>query len=60
MMLLATVASTMLTTAGLAISYSPDLPTGAITILLAAGLYIGTIACRSLLPGFKRQPRAGR
>jgi zinc transport system permease protein len=60
MMLLATVASTMLTTAGLAISYSPDLPTGAITILLAAGLYIGTIACRSLLSGFKRQPRAER
>ena len=37
MMLLATVLSMLLTTAGLAISYSPDLPTGALTILLASG-----------------------
>jgi zinc transport system permease protein len=56
MMVLATLTSAVLTTAGLAISYSPDLPTGAMTILLAAGLYVGTIAGGRLLPALRRQP----
>ncbi len=40
MMLLGTALSMILTTGGLALSYGPDLPTGATTILLAGGAYI--------------------
>jgi zinc transport system permease protein len=40
MMILAALLSAVFTTAGLAISYGPDLPPGATTILLAGGVYI--------------------
>ena len=40
MMILAAVLSSILTTAGLAVSYGSELPVGATTILLAAGVYV--------------------
>ena len=40
MMVVAAVLSMLLTTAGLAISYSPNLPAGATTIVLAGGVYL--------------------
>lgn len=40
MMVLSAVISALLTTAGLAISYQPDLPVGATTILLAGAAYL--------------------
>ncbi len=43
MMVLATIISAVVTTAGLAISYTPELPTGATTIVLTGGLYLLTI-----------------
>jgi zinc transport system permease protein len=55
MMLLATVLSMVLTTAGLAVSYSPDLPTGAITIMLAAGVYVCTLALGSVRTALRRR-----
>ena len=46
MMLLATVISAVLTTGGLAISYGPDLPAGAVTILLTGAAYFLTALIR--------------
>jgi zinc transport system permease protein len=40
MMLLSALLSAIFTTMGLALSYGPDLPAGATTILLAAGVYV--------------------
>ncbi|MFO0840340.1 MAG: metal ABC transporter permease [Phycisphaerae bacterium] len=40
MMILATIASALLTTSGLALSYGPDLPAGATTIVLSAAAYL--------------------
>ena len=40
MMLIAALLSTVFTTGGLAISYGPDLPAGATTILLAGAVYM--------------------
>ena len=40
MMILAAVLSALFTTGGLAVSYSPDLPPGATTILLAGAVYV--------------------
>ncbi|HKK72060.1 MAG TPA: metal ABC transporter permease [Candidatus Krumholzibacteria bacterium] len=40
MMAVAAVLSAVITTTGLAVSYAPDLPVGATTILLAGGLYL--------------------
>jgi len=60
MMLLATLLSMVLTTAGLALSYSPDLPTGALTILLAAGVYACTLASGGLLSGLRRRINASQ
>ena len=40
MMLAAVILSMVITTGGLAISYSPDLPAGATTIVLAGGIYV--------------------
>ena len=48
MMLVATLLSVVLTTAGLAISYSPDLPAGATTILLAGAVYLLALAVNAL------------
>ena len=40
MMLLSALLSAIFTTMGLAFSYGPDLPAGATTILIAAGVYV--------------------
>jgi zinc transport system permease protein len=40
MMLLSALLSAIFTTMGLALSYGPDLPAGATTILLAASVYV--------------------
>lgn len=43
LMLASAVLSMLLTTAGLALSYGPDLPAGATTILLAGAVYVATL-----------------
>lgn len=53
MMLLAILLSTAFTTAGLALSYKPDLPAGATIIVVAGAAYLAVAACRPLFP--KRQ-----
>lgn len=57
-MLLATVISAGLTTAGLAISYGPELPPGATTIALAGGLYLAVIGGKRLVAGRRRLVRS--
>ena len=49
MMLAAVLLSMVTTTGGLAISYGPELPPGATTILLAGGLYLLALAVRTAL-----------
>ncbi|NQU76239.1 MAG: metal ABC transporter permease, partial [Planctomycetes bacterium] len=49
MMLLAVVLSMALTTAGLAISYSPNLPSGATIIALSAGVYLLVLPVKTVL-----------
>ncbi len=46
---LATLLSMAFTTAGLAVSYGPDLPAGATTIVLAAAVYLITLTVRRVL-----------
>jgi zinc transport system permease protein len=58
MMILSTVLCVFLTTAGLAISYGPDLPTGATTIVLAAAVYLIAIIASHFLS--RRGPRRPR
>jgi zinc transport system permease protein len=53
-MLLAALLSGALTTVGLAVSYRADLPSGAVTILLAGALYVVTV----LVPRRGRRPAA--
>ncbi len=43
-------AGTLFTTAGLVLSYEPDLPSGALTIVLAGGCYFLTLLVTTLLP----------
>jgi len=40
MMVLSTVLTVLFTTAGLAVSYGPDLPAGATTIIIAGAVYL--------------------
>jgi zinc transport system permease protein len=47
MMLLAILLSAAVTTAGLALSYGPDLPAGATIVLTAGALYLAAIALHS-------------
>ena len=54
MMLASALLSMLTTTGGLAISYGPELPPGATTILLAGGLYLLALAVRTAL----RRPQA--
>ena len=49
MMALASLLAVSFTTAGLALSYSPDLPAGATTILVAGAAYLGVLGARLLL-----------
>jgi zinc transport system permease protein len=53
-MVLAVLLSMSLTTAGLAISYGPNLPSGAIIIVLAAGLYLAVLLIKALLARRRR------
>ncbi|MBS3821236.1 MAG: iron chelate uptake ABC transporter family permease subunit [Planctomycetes bacterium] len=55
MMLLATLLSMLLTSAGLAVSYAPDLPTGAVTIVLAAAAYGLAISAKGITRRMRRQ-----
>lgn len=48
-MVLAMALSMVLTTLGLAVSYAPNLPSGAIIIVLSAGLYLAVLVGKSLL-----------
>jgi zinc transport system permease protein len=58
MMLLAAFLSALLTTAGLGVSYGSDLPAGATTILLAAGVYMAS-QLWAVWRGGRRRPRPG-
>jgi zinc transport system permease protein len=49
MMVISVIVSAALTTGGLALSYGPDLPTGATTILLAGAAYLIVAAAAALL-----------
>lgn len=51
-MLLSCLLSAALTSGGLIISYGPDLPPGAVTIVLAGGLYLLVISGRRLIRTF--------
>ena len=55
MMVLAVLLSIALTTTGLAISYGPNLPSGAIIIVLAAGLYLAVLLINMLLARARRR-----
>jgi zinc transport system permease protein len=46
MMVVAVILSMVATTSGLVMSYRWDLPTGAVTILVAAGIYVAALALR--------------
>jgi zinc transport system permease protein len=59
-MLLATLLSMGLTTAGLAASYGPDLPTGAVTIVLAAATYAAAMGIRGLVRRSRRRETTPR
>jgi zinc transport system permease protein len=59
-MILAAVLSVALTTAGLALSYGPDLPAGATTIVLAGATYLLVLAGRAVLGLLRRVRRAPR
>ena len=56
MMVVSAVLSAVLTTAGLAISYSPELPAGAVTVILAGTVYLLVLIVKVPL----RRLRAGR
>jgi zinc transport system permease protein len=53
-MVLAVLVSMSLTTVGLAISYGPNLPSGATIIVLAAGLYLATALIKTLVTKARR------
>ena len=49
MMALAALLAVSFTTAGLAISYTPDLPAGATTIVIAGGTYLVVLISRRIV-----------
>jgi zinc transport system permease protein len=49
MMALASLLAIAFTTAGLAVSYAPDLPAGATTIVIAGGAYLLTLVLRRFM-----------
>jgi zinc transport system permease protein len=55
MMVLATVLSAVLTTAGLAVSYSPNLPAGATIIVLAGATYLATTLLAGPIAALRRK-----
>jgi len=48
MMVLATLLSVVFTTAGIAVSYQPDLPSGAVIIVLAGAAYIAVAVWKAI------------
>ncbi|MEW6251376.1 MAG: metal ABC transporter permease [Planctomycetota bacterium] len=58
MMVLAAVLSALFTSAGLALSYGPGLPTGATTIVLAASVYVVVVLGARILPHVRGTPAA--
>jgi zinc transport system permease protein len=50
MMSLATALTVLFTTTGLAVSYGPDLPAGAVTIIIAGGAYLLVVSALRLFP----------
>ena len=58
-MAVATVLTALLTTAGLAVGYSADLPAGAVTIIMAGGVYLVTLGLGEALVR-RRSGGAGR
>ncbi len=53
MMALASLLAIAFTTAGLAVSYAPDLPAGATTIVIAGGVYLLVLLFRRVVAGFR-------
>jgi len=53
MMALASLLAIAFTTAGLAVSYAPDLPAGATTIVIAGGAYLLVLVLRRVVAGFR-------
>lgn len=60
MMVAAVLLSAVLTTAGLALSYAPELPAGAVTIILAGALYLAVLAARKPLAWLRGDGRSSR
>ena len=60
MMILAILLTVLLTTSGLALSYSPNLPAGATIIVLAGAVYLLVVIASSLHRRLRScHPRAG-
>jgi zinc transport system permease protein len=53
MMVLASLFAVAFTTAGLAVSYAPDLPAGATTIVIAGGAYLLVLITQRIVAGFR-------
>ncbi len=53
MMALASVLAVSFTTAGLAVSYSPDLPAGATTIVIAGAVYLLVLVLKRVVAGLR-------
>ena len=53
MMALASLLAITFTTAGLTVSYAPDLPAGATTIVIAGAAYLLVLAFKRVVAGFR-------
>lgn len=58
-MVVAVLLSMVLTSAGIAISYAPELPSGAVIIVLAAGVYFAALTMKTIAKKLKPQPTGG-
>ncbi len=59
MMALSVVLITAFTAAGVALSYSPDLPAGALTIVIAGGAYLAVVVAKGIKLGLMRSRGGG-
>jgi zinc transport system permease protein len=57
MMTLASVLAVVFTTAGLAVSYTPDLPAGATTIVVAGAAYLGVLFFKRIIAAARSRSR---
>ncbi len=55
LMIVAAILSAVFTSSGLALSYGPDLPVGATTIVIASGAYVLVVIFARLLPRMRRR-----